>query len=207
MTGQEFINRYKTVYDEYNGYYDPAKLQRFTDTATSNIFQKKVDLYDVGSPASNDLLPFLKVASVTPSVGNIIDVSATSVAVPNYKKFTSGLATYVVNGASIIRPLSQLKEVFRGNFYGNGTVDYPTYEKLNDTFIINPTSITCTNVNFRYIRTFIQIVITDTLVQIPYNDDFANEILTEMKQLVAAANREPLEAQLAAAEQQRNATN
>lgn len=178
ITGQAFKTRLLKELNEYqSGYYDDDRLQPAVDEATSDVFEKCIAQFERDSIITNDLQPFVIPLDIVPGAGNIIDISPTSSDVPNYRVFQSGKTTFTVSGQVITGQLTPLKQANFGAFFGQGTYDYPKYQIMEGQFFITPASPICTTVAFRYVRTYVQIDLTDNTDPIPYTESMIQKII------------------------------
>ena len=190
MTGEDLKNKFNTAYDEdYSGYFSDTQLQRICDTSLNNLYERKLEEYAADDKITDEIMPFTSTVSVTPTAGNIVDISPTSSVVPNYKKLINARATYQVNTNIYRKQARELKMLEKYNFYA-GDVRYPRYEKNDNQLIIHPTTVSCTNVLLDYITLPTPIDITDNVNDLPYTNKFLEALVVEMKIEASRVNRE-----------------
>lgn len=191
MTGADVDSLFGTAYDEaYSGYFSDTQKQRILNVSLNNLYERKLEEYAADDKITDELLPFTKSVSVTPTAGNVVDISATSTAVPNYKKLVNARATYEVNTNRYIKRAQELKQINKYNYYGSGDVRYPMYEKIDDTLVIHPVTVACTNVDLDYITLPQPIDITDNTTTLLYTNKFIDALVVEMKMEASRINRD-----------------
>ena len=177
MTGVEVKAKYETYIDEVgSGYIDDTRLNDLFFKADNNIITKLVDEYGLTQRITRDMLPIiLETAPITP-IASTIDISATSVTVPNY--YSLALLTVVspylnrtISKVAKERPFDQ----FQSN-YTIGVARYPRYYFTANTITLEPANVI--SAQLVYFRKAILIDVTDNITQVPYNDEYVLQLIS-----------------------------
>lgn len=191
MTGADVKEKFETAYDEaYSGYFSDPELQLILNTSLNNLYERKLEEFAADDKITDEMLPFTKQVTVTPTAGNLVDISASSTAVPDYKKLLNVRATYQVGTNLYQKRATELKMVNKYNFYGSGDVRYPKYEKLDNNLVIHPTTVACTSAVIDYIVLPQPIDVTDSVTTLLYTNKFIEALVVEMKIEASRVNRE-----------------
>lgn len=184
MTGLEFNTLFGIKWDEqYSDFIDNTRRAYFCDMAVNFRYRRSLRQYEETDEISNELLGFVRTVTAIPSAGNIIDISRTSTDVPNYKKLTDLLVTYVVGPTTYRNRATPMKKNEKYTFYGSGNLVFPVYEYGNYQLIVHPTGIVCTSADVDYITLPEYIDLTDNTTQLNYREDWLDDTVLLMIKL------------------------
>lgn len=206
MTGQDVRDLFLQEYDEVqSGYFDPTRLQSICNTALMNVYQKKVDDFQNRAQTTDELLPYIQTVTVTPGANNTIDISQTSIVVPDYKLLANIEVVFTVNDIVYRNRATQLKTANKNRgTYGQGTLRAPKYVKTDDNLMVLPLDYPCEEAVIDYITNQSAILLTDNSVQVLYTNKFIQLLINAMLVEAAKSNREYTFMQVAKGEQASN---
>ncbi len=191
-TGADLNDSFATQYDEVqSGYFAPAQLQEFCDTAIENVFERLVESYQKDAKSADELLPFIDKVTVAPTAGtNIVSIAPDSALVPVYKRLLNVIAAFNVDGAIHRNRSTLLRTAGIGAVYGQGSYRRPKHEKRDNKLVIHPLAYQCYEAEIYYATQPTAIDLTNAAVELPYGPKLLKLLIEEMLVQAAKANRE-----------------
>ena len=179
MTGADVKAKFETYIDEVgSGYIDDTRLNTLFFKADNNLVTKAVNKYGLTNEITREMMPLILEANGLTPVASVIDISQTSVQVPNYYSIILVTITTPFMGAplTVVADEKPFNE-FTSN-YATGTARYPKYWFTADSLNLEPSNITTADIV--YFRKAIQIDVTDAVTPVPYNDEYLLNLISHV---------------------------
>lgn len=202
MTGVEVKAKYETYIDEVgSGFIDDTRLNNLFFKADNQIVTKCTNEYGLTKQITDEMLPLIFNTNPITPVASAIDISPTSVVVPNYYTLilTNITSPYFLGSITRVakeRPYDQ----FQSN-YTAGTPRYPRYSLRAGQMVIEPAN--ATSVQITYFRKAILIDVTDNIIQVPYNDEYILQLTAWVMDMAGWMGRDQFLTMTSQADKQR----
>lgn len=189
MTGEEAGNLLLVQLGEYGlGYFDTGRMNSLFLIGGTNLIDKKVQEFQRSNKITREMQCMINtVTGVTPT-SSTIDLSATSVDVPDYYAFVKAKLT----SPYLTRTISKFAEERRHDQFVDpfteGTARHPRY--IMEAAIMRGEPADFTEADLTY---FIKAPVIDTAdnsTELPYNDKLILAIIDYVKDIIAGAERD-----------------
>lgn len=184
------------IKDIFYTLWDTTQSGTFSDAKLNNIFQKAevqylynlMDAYGLNTSVANEANTYLVEFNIIPS-NNTIDVSETSVEMPNFERLVNIKFKFTKNGITYYEYAREIKsEEFISPLKGN--VTYPKYFYTNDSIKILPSNQSCLEAGGIYFRTIFGIDVASATANLPYTDKNVESIVNQALNIAAQVTRE-----------------
>lgn len=203
MTGVGFFNSLKIKLAEVgSGFLPNAIAQDIVNTANINIAEKKIQEYQLTNKITREVQPLISTSAVLTPINATIDLSATSVVVPQYYQLINLYITSPFMGSTFSAYAKERQSLQWQNTLTEGTAMYPKYKMSAGILTIEPANaISCI---VTYFTTPIPIDITDNSTQIAYNPKLLQLLLYECMTQAGVDTRDLTTIQLGQTQEQSN---
>lgn len=184
------------IKDIFYTLWDTTQSGTFSNAKLNNIFQKAevqylynlMDAYGLNISVANEANTYLVEFTIIPS-NNTIDVSETSVEMPNFERLVNIKFKFSKGGINYYEYARELKaEEFISPLKGN--VTYPKYFYTNDNIKILPSNQSCLEAGGIYFRTIFGIDVASATANLPYTDKNVESIVNQALNIAAQVTRE-----------------
>jgi hypothetical protein len=184
------------IKDIFYTLWDTTQSGTFSNAKLNNIFQKAevqylynlMDAYGLNISVANEANTYLVEFTIIPS-NNTIDVSETSVEMPNFERLVNIKFKFSKGGITYYEYAREIKaEEFISPLKGN--VTYPKYFYTNDSIKILPSNQSCLEAGGIYFRTIFGIDVASATANLPYTDKNVESIVNQALNIAAQVTRE-----------------
>ena len=194
MTGLGFKNSLLIKLAEIGtGFIPDVKMTDIVNTANINIIDKKIQEFQLNSKITRELEPLIATTVTLTPVSSTIDISHTSVQVPNYYAFGRMKVSSPFLGQNISKYAKERK-MMQNNVYSQGTARYPKYYITAGIINIEPANVISCVVT--YFTTPFVIDITNNIIDIPYNQKLIQLLFSECMIMFGVDSRDMTSIQL-----------
>ena len=188
-SGSQIKSIFYTLWDTtQSGTFSNSKLNIIFQKAEVQYLYNLMDNYGLNNSVANEANTYLVEFTVNPT-SNTIDVSETSVEMPNFERLVNIKCKFTKNGITYYEYAREIKsEEFISPLKGN--VTYPKFYYTNDSIKILPNNITCSEVGGIYFRTIYGIDVASATANLPYTDKNVESIVNQALSIAAQTTRE-----------------
>jgi len=189
MTGAEIYEKWLIKLDEVGSdYVDTDRANSILSDANINVVDKKIQEYQATSKITREMMNLINnTGNITPSSATL-DISPTSLVVPDYYQLVMLSVTAPFRGANIENVAQERKFDEFNSTYSAGDARYPKYYFTKDLLTIEPSTVV--SAKMYYFKKPFQIDVTDVATQIDYNDKLIQLLLDEAMIILGIAGRD-----------------
>lgn len=173
-----------------SGFIDSSSKNQIFLKANYNVIEKKIQLFQANNKITTELQPLItKTAALTP-INATLDLSPTSVTVPNYYYFIDLAVTSPFRGVNVTNYAKERQYSQFQSTYTEGDARYPRYYLSNGILTIEPAD--AVSAVLTYFITPQTIDVTDNSTEMLYNDKLIQLIIDEAMIIAGIKGRDQI---------------
>lgn len=189
MTGAEIKNRFYTFFDtSQSGKFADSKLNYILEKAQIEYLYTLMNNFGLNQAVQEEAGTYL-VAFVNTPTNNTLDISSTSVVLPNFERLIALACKFVKNNVTYYEYARQLRDEEKISPL-KGSVIYPKYDYTNSLIRIYPSDEICTEAKGTYFRAIFSIDVKDSVTDLPFTDKNVQSIINNGLNIAAMTLRE-----------------